>query len=210
MLNETLSTGLAAAALQIAATYHTDVARVRSDLQAFVQDLESKHLIYQVKRRSCPVRQRHLFARLVLLPVLRVISLCPLSLEQRSWALLAVASMAIRLFGWPGTVAGWHVYLQKHALRCAAGPFAHIAHTIDKVIRSVAASHPFHVECKERALCGWWFLSTAGFSPALMVGISLFPLECHCWCEARQSVIGDTHERCEQFTPILSYTLALA
>lgn len=206
MLEETLREGFAPAALHIATAYRTDVSRVQNDLHAFLHDLEQKQLIQQVRRHQDMFQKKNIWPRLVLLPVLRLIFFSPLSLEKKSWTLLTLAAVAIRLFGWPGTVANWHSSLQKYAPRGPAAPLEPSIQEIDQAVRSVAAGHPFHVECKERALCCWWLLSAAGFSPTLVIGVGLFPLACHCWCETGQFVVSDDQDRCAQFVPILSYS----
>ena len=76
---------------------------------------------------------------------------------------------------------------------------------IDKAVRAVAAHHPLHVECKERALSCWWLLHSADFSAQLVVGVDLFPLASHCWCEMGSFVLSDSQERCQRFTSVISY-----
>src|SRR5215831_9215666 len=111
----------------------------------------------------------------------------------------------IGLFGWPKTIASWHYYLQKYVPSSTVTESEQSAKDIDKVVRTVAARHLLHVECKERALSCWWLLYSAGFAAKLVLGVNLFPLECHCWCEVGQFVLSDDQDRCEQFTPVLSY-----
>lgn len=209
MLNETLREGIATAALHIATLYRTELSLVQRDLHAFLRNLEEKELIYRVGQHPRVIQDKNALPQLLLPPLLHFILICPLSLEKKSWSLLTLASLAIRLFGWPKTIASWHAYLQKYAPRCVTGELEPSVHKIDNAVRRVAACHPFHVECKERALCCWWFLSSAGFSTQLVVGVSLFPLECHCWCEAGQFIISDDRGRCERFTPVLSYGCSL-
>jgi hypothetical protein len=118
---------------------------------------------------------------------------------------MTLASVSIRIFGWPKTIAGWYSYLQNHAPSSTTTELEQSVKEIDEVVRRVAARHLFHVECKERALSCWWLLSSAGFSAKLVLGVSLFPLACHCWCETGQFVLSDDQDQCEQFTPVLSY-----
>ena len=118
---------------------------------------------------------------------------------------MTLAFLSIHLFGWPRTIAIWHHYLQKHAPGRAIRELEQSAQDIDKIVRTVAACHLLHVECKERALSCWWLLYSVGFSAKLVLGVSLFPLGCHCWCEAGQFVFSDDQDRCEEFIPVLSY-----
>jgi hypothetical protein len=207
MLYETLTVGTTTAAVHIATEYRTELSHVQNDLHAFLYDLEEKRLI------SCS-QQAHwhgghkgwafTMARPYML-LLRCISVCPVSLERKTRAILTLAAVSIRLFGWPKTIASWRYYLQKHASGNATTELEQSAQDIDNVVRNVAAHHLLHVECKERALSCWWLLCSAGFSAQLVVGVSLFPLESHCWCEVGQFVLSDDQDRCQQFTPVLSY-----
>ena len=214
MLNETLRVGTVTAAVRIATEYHAELSHVQDDLHAFLHDLEEKRLIYRTERSRGLSGHKGVP---LLIPLLRCISVCPFSLERKTWALLTLASVSICLFGWPKTIASWQDYLggtqghiptQKHAPGSATTELEQSMRDIDKVVRTVAAHHLFHIECKERALSCMWLLCSAGFSAKLVLGVNLFPLECHCWCEVGQFVLSDDQDRCEQFTPILSYELA--
>jgi serine/threonine protein kinase len=154
-------------------------------------------------------QRKNILPFLVCTPLLRCISSCPISLEKKAWALLALAFVAIRLFGWPKTVASWQHSLDLQHPHAPTGSatteLEQSAKNIDKVVRAVAACHPFHVDCKERALSCWWLLCSAGFSAQLVVGVKLFPLASHCWCEMGPFVLSDAQDRCQDFTPIISY-----
>lgn len=214
MLYETLKGGIAAVAVRIATEYDTELSHVQNDLRAFLHDLEKKRLISRAQRSRGAFSSKHILPLVVLVPLLYGISVCPFSLERKTWALLTLAFVSIRLFGWPTTIARWYDYLvwaqghiptQKHAPGSVTTALEQSMKDIDQVVRSVAASHLFYVECKERALSCWWLLYSAGFSAKLVLGVNLFPLGCHCWCEVGQFVLSDDQDRCEQFTPILSY-----
>jgi hypothetical protein len=69
-------------------------------------------------------------------------------------------------------------------------------------VRAAVAGHPFAVACKERALCSWSLARTAGLRATLIVGIELFPIAGHCWCEVSERPLGDDQGRCDQFTPV--------
>lgn len=205
MLYETLKVGTVTAAERIATEYHTELSCVQHDLHAFLHDLENKRLIYNNKTFKGAKKFSDIIPLLTLLPLLRCISVCPTSLEKKTWALLMLAAVSIRLFGWPKTIESWHAYLQKHTHGNPTTALEQSVKDIDKVVCTIAASHPFHVECKERALSCWWLLSAGGFSPRLVLGVTLFPLACHCWCEAGQFAINHDQDQYEQFTPIRSY-----
>jgi len=205
MLSETLKVGTATAAARIATEYSAELSHIQEDLHAFLHNLEDKRLIFRNQQSRDAFQSKNILPLLVLMPLLRCISVCPASLEKKTWALLTLASVSIRVFGWPKTIASWHHYLQKHAPNRAIRELEQSAQDIDKIVRAVAAHHPFHVECKERALSCWWLLYSVGIPAKLVLGVNLFPLQCHCWCEAGQIVFTDDQDRCEQFTPILSY-----
>lgn len=205
MLSETLKVGTRTAAERIATEYPTERSCVRRDLHAFLHDLEKKRLIYANKLFRKKTQSKYTLSLSILLPLLRYISIRPTSLEKKAWVLLMLAAVSLRLFGWPQTIASWQAYLQKHASGSPTAPLEQSVKDIDHIVCTVAACHPFHVECKERALTCWWLLATAGFSASLVLGVTLFPLGCHCWCEAGQFVINNDQDRYEQFTPICSY-----
>jgi hypothetical protein len=73
---------------------------------------------------------------------------------------------------------------------------------IDAFSRSMAASHPLPVECKERALATWALARISGVPAELVVGVHPFPLEGHCWCAYDGAVYSDDSERCAQFEPV--------
>jgi hypothetical protein len=119
--------------------------------------------------------------------------------------MLALATISIHLFEWPGTIAAWRYCLQKKASTRVTGKLKRSAQELDEIVRTAAARHPLRVECKERALSCWWLLSSAGIPAKLVLGVQLFPLRCHCWCETGKLVLTDDRDQCEQFTPVLSY-----
>jgi len=219
MLNETLKAGTTTAAERIATEYCADLSLIQHDLKTFLQDLEEKQLIYPARRPRSTSQSKNTLAQLVCMPVLHCVSVCSLSLEKKAWALLTLAALAIRLFGWPKTVASWQHYAarrqshnstQKQAqgaipMENAMTELEQSAKEIDKVVRAAAARHLLHAECKERALACWWLLHAAGFPAQLVVGVELFPLASHCWCTMGNFVLSDDQDRCEQFTPVISY-----
>lgn len=205
MLNETLTVGTATAAVRIATEYHAELSQVQNDLHAFLHKLEEDRLISHIQRSQRALLSKEILPSLALMPLLRCISIWPASLERRTWALLALASLSIRLFGWPRTITIWRRYWQKPASSEATIGLEQSVREIDKIVRTAAAHHPFYVECKERALCCWWIMHSVGFSAKLVLGVNLFPLECHCWCEMGQFVLSDDQDWCETFIPVLSY-----
>lgn len=211
MLYGALHGDTAAVAVRIATEYHAEIFHVQSDLHAFLLDLEEKRLISHVRRSRRLFQSKRIFPLFVLVPLLRAIAACPCSLQRKTWALLTLAFVAVRLFGWPRTIASWHYCLartqsmQEYASGNVTTELEQSAKDVDEAVRSIAARHFLHVECKERALTCWWLLCSAGFPAKLVLGVHLFPLGCHCWCEVGQLVLSDDEDRCVQFTPVHSY-----
>jgi hypothetical protein len=63
--------------------------------------------------------------------------------------------------------------------------------------------------CKERALCCWALARAAGLAATLVVGLQLFPLAGHCWCEVGSWTLSDDRARCDLYTPVIRYESAL-
>ncbi|HET8840606.1 MAG TPA: lasso peptide biosynthesis B2 protein [Ktedonobacteraceae bacterium] len=200
--------GDSAAALHIATEYHAELFLVRDDMQTFLADLESKKLIFQrrgpiSKNMRRPRKTPLLFW--LLAPFLRSACALPFSLESKAWLLLTLAFLSLRMSGWSETLELWRQQFPNHKHKKVSPELEPYAKLVDQLIRTRAAHHLFHVDCKERALSCWGLLRSAGFSARLVMGIHLFPLECHCWCEAGAWVLSDDQDRCKQFTPITSY-----
>src|SRR5436305_3112484 len=165
MLDETLKVGQASAAVRIATEYGAELAHIQNDLHTFLHDLEGKRLICRTQRSRGAFQSKNILPFLLCMPVLRCISFCPASMEKKTWGLLTLASVTIRLFGWPKTVAIWqhsmrraqvHSPMQKDTqsrapmqeqipvsvpLESATTEPEQPAKDIDKVVRAVAARH---------------------------------------------------------------------
>jgi hypothetical protein len=203
MLDKTLAMGPASAAASIAAEYHCDLSCVEHDLAAFLRDLEKKRLIRSTRWPRARGNRKYL-SSLLLVPCLQGLSLLPVSQRNRTWLLLALAGLAVRLAGWPTTVACWQAsFARVRPCRWVLGEQA--VREVHSVVCRVAGRHLFPLACKERALSCWWLLQTMGVAATLVVGVSVFPLECHCWCEAGPYVLSDARDRCQQFLPVLRY-----
>jgi hypothetical protein len=181
----------------MARRHNVDPARVRGDYDAFFADLLRRGLILRSteiaadapRSRGASIFLRSLFASIRLLP-----------LRARTWALLAAARIAIRMFGWNETRRAW---LEQPARKAPAKGEDDAA--IHDAVRRVAARHLFGVSCKERSLCCWALCRAAGIPASVVLGISLFPLASHCWCESAAGCLTDFPDRCEAFTPVLKY-----
>lgn len=201
MLRETLQRDSEAAARQVAAEYDVDEHQVRADLDAFLSDLERRQLVRRSRRRPGSTT----LVSLLLAPAFRYAHLDARSLESRARVLLTLAYLSFRLFGWTRTVAAWQRYHGKVAARDSSQEGEKIARAVDSAVRATAARHVLNVGCKERSLSCWTLARSAGLPVRLVLGVDLFPLASHCWCELGPLVLTDYEDRCERFTPVLRY-----
>jgi hypothetical protein len=202
MLRETLGRGAGAAVQRIAQEYGVEPRQVRKDLDDFLRELEDQGLLYSLgnpqPRRGTGVG----LARLFLRPALHGIQRLCRAPELRARALLGLARISFRLFGWTRTIAVWKEAHGRFATRPAGEPEQKTIRALDQAVRSAAASHPFEVECKERALCCWSLARSVGLDAALVVGINLLPLAGHCWCEVGSQLLSDNQDHCADYTPV--------
>jgi Transglutaminase-like superfamily/Coenzyme PQQ synthesis protein D (PqqD) len=206
MLDETLRVGPEAGAPGLAALYQVEEQRVRGDLRRFLDTLEQKGLI---RRRGHVPRgreDRRGLASLLLVPALRGIHYWPVSVGRKAKALLGLAYLSLRLFSLPHTIAAWQQYHRHSQPTIGHGDRETAAREVDTAVRSGAAYHFVNTECKERALCCWSLLRAQGFPAQLVFGIDLYPFTGHCWCQLDGQILTDYADRCERFTPVLSYT----
>jgi hypothetical protein len=201
MLQETLANGSATAAQRIAEDYAVPRQQVQSDLSAFLRELESRDLL---RRQGGRLRRSGSLApaRLLLRPLLHAAHRLARSPERSAHALLALARLSFVLFGWSRTVAVWQEVHARFATRRPGEGDAEAIQALDGAVRAAVASHPIAVACKERALCAWSLARAAGLSATLVVGIDLFPIAGHCWCEVGAQPLGDDRDRCDRFTPV--------
>jgi hypothetical protein len=205
MLFETLRAGFATAARRVAAEYHSELEQVRIDLRAFLGHLERNRLIYRAGADPGARRRAGLLARHAIRPHLYCIDHWIQSVPGKARALLALAYLSIRLFGWPRTVEAWQDYHQRNLARSLLPTVKHVTTVVDDAVRSMAACHLFNVECKERALSCWSLLRSAGLSPKLVVGVDLYPFASHCWCQLDEMVLSDYEDRCNNYAPVWTY-----
>jgi hypothetical protein len=203
MLAETLARGPQAAALAIAERFGVAIDRVESDLQLFLKQLQDKGLL---QRGPAPAARRggKVLPYVVILFTLRILQHGVRSLRVKAWILLALARLCFSVFGWTRTVAALQRCLP--AANAAVTPEQHGAVTmVDQAVRRAAAGHLLRVECKERALGCWALLRSSGVAADLVIGIHLFPLTGHCWCEAGPWTLSDDQARCDGYQPVLRY-----
>jgi hypothetical protein len=202
MLQETLANGAAAAVNRVSQDYGVDTTQVRNDLAVFLRELEDQGLLCSRRNRPRWRRTNTWLARLFLRPALYAIHRVLRSQEAKARALLGLARIAFGLFGWSRTISVWKEAHSRYAARQAGEPEEQAVGELDEVVRAAAANHPLGVECKERALCCWALARAAGLDAAVVVGIDLFPLAGHCWCEVGSRTLSDYQDRCVAYTPV--------
>jgi hypothetical protein len=202
MLQETLAHGAEAAVQRITQEYGVKPGQVQHDLDVFLRELENQGLLCSLENRQRRRGAGAWLARLVLRPALSAIQRLFRAPESKARALLGLARISFGLFGWTRTIAVWKEAHAHLASRQAGEPDKQAVRAVDQAVRVAAASHPFAVECKERALCCWALARSAGLHAALVVGINLFPLAGHCWCEVGPQTLSDNQDRCADYTPV--------
>jgi hypothetical protein len=205
MLRETLDRGTAAAVQTIAAQYGVAAQQVHRDLETFLRALEAQRLLHRPGSHRHQRRGNTTLPFLLLTPLLHVVHSSGRALRTRVWVVLTLARLWFWLFGWARTIAAWQRY---HGTTPAGTPMpeqAAFMRAVDAAIRAVAARHVFGVGCKERSVCCWSLLRAAGVPATVVLGVNLFPLASHCWCEADSRTWSDEQEQCARFTPVARY-----
>jgi hypothetical protein len=116
--------------------------------------------------------------------------------------LLGLARLSFAAFGWTPTVAVWRKTHAHLPVRQAGDGDAETIRALEETVRAAAAGLPVAVACKERALCSWSLARVAGLHASIVVGVELFPIAGHCWCEVGAHTLSDDREHCDRFTPV--------
>ena len=203
MLKSSLEQGEADTIQQIAAEYNTDLDTVRTDLTALLTDLRAKGLVRHGDDRLSWMRLRAAIAITLCYPGLWILGLIH-NRRLKTLALLVLARLSFELAGWARTVEAWQKYLRtQHVLAASSEPERFIE-TIDNAIRrSPRVVHS--IGCKERALCCWFMLRSAGIPAKLVMGVQFSPFAGHCWCEVEGRILTDSPESCKAYSPVICY-----
>jgi hypothetical protein len=203
MLQAVIQTDLDSAVQRIAQRFHADAHQVRRDLELYTKQLVQAGVLRSARSADGERQPRLPTAFLGLLWTIHHVGLC---LDTQVWWLLLLAYVAVRRWGWPATVRCWQRFYRECGHDDLA--LANSQEWIDRIettVCSATARHLLPVACKERALCGWGLLRAHGLPAKLVLGVELFPLASHCWCQLGERVVGDWSERCRRFTPVTSY-----
>jgi hypothetical protein len=198
MLRGALEKGSHATVAQMAHRYGVSPEQVRRDLEALLRELNGQGLLQPGGWRS---RDCAPGLASVLIPLLYLIRALPF-LRLRAVLTLTLAKLAVACFGMARTIG---------AVRLSIGrpndsPIdERTIRAVDQAVRAAAAGHLIQMACKERGLACWALTCWAGVRSALVIGLELFPLSGHCWCEAGPWVLSDYDDNCAMYTPVIRY-----
>ena len=201
MLRGVLERGAAATVRELAERYGVAADQVQADLNSLLNELRRRRLLHRGPSRR---RGGSLWPALILGPWLRL-ARCFRFGKTQAAALLILAYLSFAWFGWVRTVALWRRCFRAPSRRDGAPADGETFPALDRTVREAATGLPFRVACKERALCCWALVRSAGAPARLVVGLALFPLAGHCWCESGDGVLSDHEDRCRSFTPVIRY-----
>jgi hypothetical protein len=201
MLQGALTDGVDETSAWLAGRYGVGLERIQGDVDALLLRLSRQGLIETAGVRFRRGYVRRLLARAVTGPVLGLLGLFGASEQRTVVILLLFARACTATFGWGPTVEAWRAAIRPKAARPAPDD---VIERIDDTIRQTAAKLP-SIDCKERALSCWYLLCCLGIPASLVVGIELFPLAGHCWCQVGDQVLTDSARRCEAFVPVMRY-----
>jgi hypothetical protein len=203
MLKSTLEMDEHGALQQMAAHYNADLDRVHADLAELLRTLRAKGLIRRTDDRVPADRLRMTMAWAISYPVFKMV--IPVQNQRlRVLVLLALARLGFALFGWARTVEAWHKGLGCSPVFTADSQRQQLIDTIGDAVRRSAGKLP-SISCKERALCCWYMLRSAGVPARLVMGVRFPPFSAHCWCEVDARILTDSSESCAAYTPIICY-----
>jgi len=209
MLQETLARGPAAAVQQIANRYAVNPRQVQTDLRAFLDALKAQRLVGSSSARPGVRRPRVTPASLLVGPALDFVNRFLRPWDIRARVLLPLASLSLRVFGWTRTVAVWTQCRSAEAGSVVEGNTAAIVKAIDEAVSGAVTKHLSLMTCRERALSCWTLARAAGLPATIVVGINLFPLAAHCWCESGPWTLGDDPDFCKQYIPVARYEASI-
>jgi hypothetical protein len=204
MLEGTLVDGVETTIARIAARYEVSAHKVRSDLESLLGKLKDKRLIQDCGGRDGCRRRSALWPALTILPALRMLDVLRVKPKIKPTLLLVVARACLAMFGWARSVAIWQKAIRPAQAAVAQSQQDEIISRVDDSIRRAAARLALST-CKERALCAWYILRSMGIPAALVVGVQLYPLAGHCWCQAGTRILTDFRDRCETYLPVVRY-----
>lgn len=212
MIEAVLRLGEARAVVELAHAFGVPPHRIKTDLQAVLRNLVARGALRSgasdVPRRARQTRRR--VASSLSAVAVRWVG-ADRAWGTQAWHALTVAHLSLRLVGWSFTIgawiapgrAGWNPRgrAARNDNECAGNVRA-----IDAAVTRAMARYPRPLDCKERALTAFALTRASGLPARIVLGISLFPLALHVWCESDGQVLADQFDGyCDRYTPIRIY-----
>lgn len=209
ILEAALQQGADLACQTLAAQFKIDARKLKADVDLFLLTLQRKRLLVAPHSKRLQRRSAKKLCSWLLVPILylanRALRKSP---KKLAGTLLTVAYAATRLLGWTNTVGIWKRFSITDSHEESVKPLNDTCRwsDLETTVLHAISSHPFNINCKERALCSWALARSAGFSSRIVLGVDLFPAAIHCWCESGSRIMADRYEgKCDRYTPVLVY-----
>lgn len=209
MLRRLLECPMEVVQQELVRDYEVSPGRITDDLEGLLIELQRRDLVSTETVPSKSRRKYRIDPSALLFPLLRRIWRMPADRKGSVWQILALARIACRLWGWSPSVSCWRQFLAQFRIGRVDGGAVDRAAAIDATLRRSAARHPMGMGCKERALACWFLLYQSNIIADLILGVNLYPLASHCWCEWRNNVYGDDPIRCYRYEEILRYRICM-
>ena len=212
MMKAALRFGEAGAVAELTGAFGVEPRRITTDLHAVLGDLAARGMI---RSDACGLPRRARRSRRRVASALSALAVRRAGAggtrEIQAWSALTAAYLSLRLAGWSGTLGAWCTpgHPGWGNARQAAGNRNNSMADLDAIAVAVTRAldrHPFPLDCKERALAAFALARTAGLPARIVLGISLFPLALHAWCESGGQVVADELDGyCDRYTPLRIY-----
>ena len=212
MMEAALRLSEAEAVAELADVFGVEPRRIATDLQAVLADPIARGTL-RSRPRGLPRRVFQTRNQLAsVLGALAVRLVGPRSDPKiQAWCALTAAHLSFRLAGWSPTVNTWIAPGRADwgRTRRTAGNGSDELATLDAITIAVtcaAARYPFPLDCKDRALAAFAMARAADLPARVVLGISLFPLALHAWCESGGRVVADQFDGyCDRYRPLRVY-----
>jgi Transglutaminase-like superfamily len=204
MLRGILLEGTEPTVRRIAHTYQVDPRLITSDLDKLLAELKRNGLIQRKGGQYPSAALREKSAIALIGGSLRLLAFFRSHEAIVTIGLILLAKCCFAAFGWARTVAAWKAFVSRTRLPTPPAEWEEVIERTDARVREKAAAVPF-ADCKARALCCWFLLCWRGIPTTLVVGIQVYPLAGHCWCEVGSHVLTDSADRCGSYTPVIRY-----
>jgi Transglutaminase-like superfamily len=201
LLTLTLKKGCNDAVQAVSEAWSVAESQVSRDLTLLLNNLHQRRLI-STTASPASTRDRSVLGTFVATCLSAAISF--FTTDNQIWLILLTAFASLRLLGWNRTLCVWTQFVaSRQESECFGDSLSDVQ--IDTLTRDVASRHLLRTECKERSLTFWLLMRLRGRPAELVVGLDLYPLASHCWCEIGTKIYTDFDDSCRRYTPILRY-----